>query len=479
MKQTIPFPRLRLGSVVTLALTAFLVTACAVDGYDDNERFTTVTGQTLESPDADAITITPDATGAKQTITWPLVSGAGGYLVSLYDVTDDANPVTVFADSLVDGTTLTVKRAEDTNYKLAIKTAANEKANNKGSETPSEKLFTTFTSTFASIPSGTDLTEYFTTNPAPADSASVDLCYDLEAGGTYTMSGALEPGLNKITLRCTNKKNKPTITFTGDKAGFVVNAGLTLKNIDFDCAQSTAPFIAGDASPKATEVSGAYVIYDKLNIQNCKIDNLTNYFFYDNKKTWYVEYLIVNNCLVHLTPNKTYDAIFWLNKGRGSLLNFTVSNSTFYETGANDYKYFYQCGGRPKNIKYALANTNYENSTFYHVAWNGQWGNYNGLAGQSTSYWTMTNCIFYDCSRSGVARRFLAGRQNQPTATFLNNTYMHKDGTFDDPTGYDNTGTDIKADPQFKDPENADFTISGTSQVSLGTGDPRWLPTTK
>lgn len=71
MKQTIPFPRLRLGSVVTLALTAFLVTACAVDGYDDNERFTTVTGQTLESPDADAITITPDATGAKQTITAP------------------------------------------------------------------------------------------------------------------------------------------------------------------------------------------------------------------------------------------------------------------------------------------------------------------------------------------------------------------------------------------------------------------------
>ena len=100
------------------------------------------------------------------------------------------------------------------------------------------------------------------------------------------------------------------------------------------------------------------------------------------------------------------------------------------------------------------------------------------MAGQSNSYWTLTNDIFYNCSSSGVARRFLAGKQNQSTATFLNNTYAQNDGTiFDTPTGYDNTGTDIKEDPGFKDPANADFTISSTSkQASLGTGDPRWLP---
>ena len=84
-----------------------------------------------------------------------------------------------------------------------------------------------------------------------------------------------------------------------------------------------------------------------------------------------------------------------------------------------------------------------------------QWGNYNGVASKKTSYWNMKNCIFYNCSSSGVARRFLAGKQNQATAVFENN---------------------IKEDPLFADPANGDFTISGATQIARKTGDPRWLP---
>ena len=88
----------------------------------------------------------------------------------------------------------------------------------------------------------------------------------------------------------------------------------------------------------------------------------------------------------------------------------------------------------------------------------------------------MKNCIFFDCSASGVARRFLAGKRDQKTATFENNTYMKADGTFDNPAGYDNSGTQIEEDPCFADPANGNFTISGPTQVARRTGDPRWLP---
>ena len=59
--------------------------SCAEDGYDDETFRSTVTNSTLTSPAADGIVITPSADGKTQTISWKVVDGAGGYLVSLYD----------------------------------------------------------------------------------------------------------------------------------------------------------------------------------------------------------------------------------------------------------------------------------------------------------------------------------------------------------------------------------------------------------
>ena len=408
-----------------------------------------------------------------------MVFGAGGYIVSVYDVTTPDKPVAVdsIENKLVDGTAITLSRKEDTYYKFSIKSAANVKANNTGAETKSEISYNTYTPTYKTIPDNTDLTQYLAAKALPADSTSIDLCFDLVEGGSYTMSGVISPGLNKITLRCTNKNERPTVKFTGN-AGFVMDAGLTLKNINIDCGTSTAPFVSMNATPLITSTNGYYILKDKLNIQSCNIDNVSNYFVYDNKQKVYIENVVVNNCIVHLTPAAVLDAVFYLNKG-GNILSLTVSNSTFYETGTSDYKFFYQTSGRASNVKYQSNNTTYANSTFYNVCYNGQWGNYNSMAGQSNSYWNMTDCIFAYCSPTGVARRFLAGKKNQKTATFKNNTYMQKatDGvTFDTPTGYDDTGTDIKENPSFKNPDGADFTISNAAQVNAKTGDPRWLP---
>jgi hypothetical protein len=103
------------------------------------------------------------------------------------------------------------------------------------------------------------------------------------------------------------------------------------------------------------------------------------------------------------------------------------------------------------------------------------------MQGKSTSYWVMTNCIFYDCSTSGsVPRRFLHGQayaSSPKNKTFNYNTYMKNDGTFQDPQNYDTSGTIIEEDPQFANPAAGDFTIGASSkQAALKTGDPRWLP---
>jgi len=480
------------GCLLISSVALSLFASCARDGFDDEQWESKTQNTQLSSPDANDITITPSADGKTMTITWPVVSGAGGYIVNLYDTNNPETPIVT--DSLVDGCSITVKREEDVNYVLKIQTAANATYSNTAAASATEKSFSTFTPTYMTIPSGSDLYEWFAANPLPADSIGTNINYDLEAGGQYTLSNMLDFGANTVTLRSTSKTNWATVTFTGETSSFEISAGLTLKYLNFDCSGSLSAFIAMSATPAIAGVPvtawgttyNFYVISDPIVVMNCKIDNLNSYFFWDNQVTcWFPATVTVDNCLVHLTTSPeakiSSAAYFWTNKGAGFVRNLTVSNSTFYNTGESSAKYFYQSGGfgisqTKESIGWTDNTLTYDHCTFYNVCPKGQWGNYNGLAGKSTSYWNMLDCIFYNCSSGATARRFLHGKQNQATATFQNNTYMKEDGTFETPTPYDNSGTQIEEDPQFKDPANGDFTISGPTQVARGTGDPRWLP---
>ena len=116
-----------IGSGLLLGAAMLLTTSCAEDGYDDDERFDNgVSGQTLTSPSADDITITPSADGKTQTISWPVVMGAGGYQFSIYDASNLDSPIV--KDSLVDGCSVTVKRDEDMNYRVDLKTVGSTKS---------------------------------------------------------------------------------------------------------------------------------------------------------------------------------------------------------------------------------------------------------------------------------------------------------------------------------------------------------------
>jgi hypothetical protein len=316
----------------------------------------------------------------------------------------------------------------------------------------------------------------------------------LPAGVELTLNEAVE--LTEPLTIVSDEKNPATIVA---KAGFIINEGLTLKNINFECSASTAPFIQLSKTPTIKPVTinawgtdyNLYLIKEPIEVINCTVNGLKSFFLTDNKiennGAWFPTTILVDNCLVQLeTPaNNSNNAYFYTNNGGGFAKDMTVKNSTFYNTTDFGFRYFVRYGGfgitqAQEAFGWEATTLSYENSTFYNVCQNdGQWGNYNGLAGKTTSYWSMTNCIFWNCSTSGsVPRRFLHGKdysKNPENKTFLNNTYMKNDGTFQDPQNYDKSGTNIEEDPNFADPANGDFHISDSKQAELGTGDPRWL----
>lgn len=487
----------KLCSGLLVGAAALLMASCAVDGFDNDEAYgSDVRNAQLVSPAADDITVTSSPDGKTQTFTWPVVPGAGGYLVSYY--AEGASEYIV-TDSIVDGCSITVQREEDVNYVFTIKTLGNEEMNNIGAETATEKKVSTFTPTFEVIPAGSNLNEWFAANPIPETALTEMLNYDLEAGGEYTLTGTLDFDGHRVTLRTNDKVNHAKIIFVpGGTPKITTAAQMSMKYLDFDCAGQSASsgvfeYSANSTVPAANTVNpalyawaGPYVA-DPITFVSCNFDNVMGYFFYDNSQKVFAENVLVEDCVVHLTPAASNSgAVFYTNKG-GHINNLKVTTSTFYESDdcAGDIKYFFQDSNKAPDL-YAdgtgerAAATNsvtYTNCTFYHVTWNGgEWGNYNGMRSKTYSYWTMLDCIFYDCSPSGVARRFIY-QANQPTATFANNTYMNNDGTFQSPGDYDKSGTNIEEDPQFANPAAADFTIgASTKQAALKTGDPRWLP---
>lgn len=475
-------------AMLPLAVGALLLASCAQDGYDDDERFTSdVTNTTLESPAVEDITIEASADGSQTNISWPVVHGAGGYICSVYDVSDPDNPVAVdeVADSLVDGCQLVVSRTEDTNYQLSIRTAGNEKYNNKEAETATTVDFTTFTETYASIPANTDLAQWFASN-LPA-SGEGELCFDLEAGAEYTMSGDVNLGNLQVTLRTTSRTNPAKITVTG-ASSFVPANGFVLKYLDIDCSASTAPLIKMSATPDesikgATGSGDYYNILQPITINGCNIENLKSSLYTDNGVKYCAGTFLITNSVIHfnLDGTGTVDEGSLINAYGGHINNFTAQNSTCYNMGAETVKYFlrYNNSGRADRAGYLSDYVNFRNCTFYNFGCD-QFCNYGGLAGRETSNFTVASNIFVSCG-DNVARRIVAGRVGSAKASFSYNTYMNADGSFQSTNGscagYDDSGTAIEEDPGFANPSQGDFTVSGASQISFGTGDPRWLPT--
>lgn len=473
------------GKMFSMLLTAGLLSfASCAEGVDDESWSSSVKGEIMKSPGAEELVITKSADESTLTISWPVVEGAGGYLFSLYIVDDPANPVAVGEENeFVDGCSVNRDLKSDTNYKIVVKTLGNDKYDNKDAESATEVAYSTLVPTFASIPPG-DIYEYFQANPVPTEKTGEEIAYVLEGGAQYTMSGQVDFGNQFVTFRG-DKTKHAKVAMTNDASIVISAGGLKVKFIDFDCSgmdasKSESSFIKFDKElDESIKTSkGYYTIYDPIVIQQCTIKDLPGHLFYDNKKKYVAATGLVDNCIVQTATaaNDTKNnGLVYFNQGW--INDFTVKNSTFYNTSSTDAKYFVRYGSSARCDRAGFTQNflSFYNNTFYKIANKGQWGNYNSFAGRNTSYWYMMDNIFLESGKGEVARRYLGGRQNQKTAYFDNNTYWYN-GATENYNNYDKSGTVIDADPMLADPANGDFTVGGAEQLARRTGDPRWLP---
>lgn len=479
-------------------------TSCA-DGFEDDEKFSSsVTNTQLESPDASKVKMTnstDDKGNPQVTIEWPVVYGAGGYQFSFYNVDDPDNPVSVGEeDQLVDGCSAVRPTQEDTKYEVVIWALGSEKYNNKTAVTPTEVAYTTLVPSVAVIPDGSDLAEYFAANPiAKSDS---EQAFELEAGGSYTLNGVLDLGLNWITLRG-DKIDHPKLTY-GIDGRLITKSGLKLKFMDIDCSalssgSSTSSLLLLNSDPASLPTAGTggyYFIEKEIAIQSCNISGLNKYLLYDNNVKYTLKTFRIQDCVVAINSSSG-ETIYMQG---GGICDLYFIQNTFYGLVPSSSSFFirYNNSARPTTdrLGFISGSFNIYNNTFYNVVSNGQMGNYSGMNHANTKL-NLTRNLFVNCGDKYVIRRMSGG--TNMARTLIYNCYWY-DGGFAEgeemghsqgdnatankaapATGYYDTPT-FAGPVNDPDPTKVNFTVvSSTEGLILNNqaGDPRWLPSTE
>ena len=468
-----------------LFVAFMLLFASCVDGYKDEVTWTSSVRDTnLESPAVDDITIRFNAGEETQTIGWPLVPGAGGYQVSVYNIDNPDQPIPIGVENqIVDKPSIELPATEDTRYKVLIKTMGNPTNNNKEAASATEKLYDNMLAVTAIIPSGTNLTDYFTTNPIPA--SPIELCYELEAGGEYTMNGNVSIGQTSVTIRG-NKVNRPKLTVT---EGSFVNGGggfkLRFMEIDYNnfAGGTSSAVILMDSNFPETGLTGSGYAVTPLPvaIESCKITGLKYYLFYDNGQKYAMGTFLIKDCVIGRSANQNAAEIRF---AAGMAKDMTFINSTFYsEAVGGDNRLIQISSGNATSVQpigetWVNGGLTVTNCTFYQVAKGSHSFNANGafrLAGDNI---IIMNTLFVDSFNKEAIRRFRSSNAI-PTFTGNYNSYWF-DGEF--PTNEvehnqgDKSGTHIETNPELTYLGNGEFRMEGAAQIARRVGDPRWLP---
>lgn len=477
------------GGIACIAAAAFMLSAC-VDGYDEDPGFeSSVKNATLEAVDADAIIVQSSTDGSSFTFTWPVVHGAGGYEVKLFNVSDPNQPQLVKADT-VDACKATASREDDTNYTLTVRALSNAQLNNTAPDQPTSKSFTTFTPTFAAIHAEqySDLKAYFDEHPLPEGNHEM-LCFDLDGGANYTLSGNVDFGGHNVTIRCTNKSNHARLTLA-QGAKLITFGSLYIKYLDIDCSQTNKTIIELSETPDDSlktkimyggKESGYYFIMDPIVYQSCNIKKLGASIIADKAK-YDVRSFTINDCIIEVdhtesATNITSDPVINL-KTSSFITDLLVKNSTIYSKERINTA-FLQYNGRPKEIDATseLQKITFTGTTLYQLSYGSNFRGDTRTQGQKTNYFTVEKCIIVDCGKKNFINSLLRQLSTSPTVSYYKNTYWWDGENVSEAQvcdGGDHSGTALETDPEFRDPANGDFTPLGAQQQAEKTGDPRW-----
>lgn len=412
-----------------LACGLWLLWGCA-EGYDPPRGFDAgVRNTRLENPHPDSITFTVNAAGDEATIKWPLVRGAGGYIVSFRNVDDPAAPTAVggYDNKLVDGLSITVPVAEDSKYSFDLQAAGDAALGNTDATGTAHKEVSTLVPSFVTIPDGEDISAwlkaYTATRPFPAcdpDNPRYDeTAIELQPGGQYTMSEAVDFRTQKVTFRG-DKLRWATIRMLG-KAAFCTCSGLKMKYLKIDCAESAAGGLicmsqsTGDNPlPDSIKVQNMgytgsklgkdfFIVQDPIYISECWIKDLPAALAYDNDTGCAWWYLTISNCIIQQNNTSGKPFINFEKKGI-AIKHLTLTNSTLYNiTDAGSYwlRFSNKTANQTvrvwgeKDATYKTSTTDVVNCTFSKQFARGKMANNNH---GNNNILTFARNIFYDCA---------------------------------------------------------------------------------
>lgn len=488
---------------ILCATIVLIVTSC-VDGFIDKEGFSSgVKNSTLSSPDS--VTLTPSADESYITVSWPIVVGAGGYKVSLYNTTSGTSDDGT-ANLFVDGDTIQRPFDAESNYMAVIKTVGNTKDNNVATNDSTVGRYGQ--TVYATIPSGTDLYTYFQTNPVPKSTTTI--LYQLVPKGQYTMSGNVSCGLTPVKFRG-DATNHPTVTMTvgstGATTSFITDgSGLNFVRINFDCsALKGNGLVSFNPTINSAATQSAWGVIDNLPIAftSCKITGLPVPLLCDGGQKYALVTFSISDCII--AQNLTSGNLFFGTIGstvEGFIKDIMLTKSTFYNTATATSGYLITLTNSTYATKITGANWTSGSITLTNCTlWNMYSGvvgkrcmNYTGFSNLAANVYSLQKNIFLDCDdrTSAYTISNAVNRNGTPTAKYTSNTYWITGGTAATTTGsypgcpldeiysstytYADSGNPIISDPQLKSTSTGDFTLQGPTQITYQTGDPRWWP---
>jgi len=283
----------------------------------------------------------------------------------------------------------------------------------------------------------------------------------------------------QVEIKGVEEKEATLIVADG---GITISDNFTLNNVDINASANTKALITLNSEPTVGFFEGSeYYGIDYVKFISANLLDVKGSIIWDGNAKYCVKELTFENCGIILNTESTNNQAF-VSFQAGGVKDFTFKCSTVTQRGEEENNYFLRYNNSARLDRFGFdketmtQSINYINCTFYKVGKNGQWGNYNGFAGQKYSEWHVVNNIWVDCGNGQISRRILGGRNasSYNICEFANNTYWFNGAPETGNESYD-ASIGLDTDPAFKDIASGDFTPTGAKQVELKTGDPFWF----
>ncbi len=480
-------------------LASVMMLASCSKGFDSDETFSsTVKDSQLTSPTLTKANfsqkVNSDGSESIQ-VTWDAVMGAGGYYYRVDNV-DGSEPV-LLVEGNTDKSMFLFPKAEDTKYRVTVKTLGNEKLNNKAATEATEFAYSTMIEA-QTIPNGQDIAAFIKANIKDTDD---EQAFELEAGGSYEINEEIDFGKYKVTFRG-NKVNYPIVTFGYD--GVIrTAASLKVKWIKFDCTGQNSKGVFEGSSNPPSSLEGSnftgfpdnvYYLQDPIIFQDCWFKNVNKCLFYSGECSWGIEDLRVVNCLVQLDNDGTkfgdaavictYSGTSYYRDKQswyGAVRNVTIKESTIYNLKDNAKNRMIRFLNKSfaKTFDSSAGSATLTNNTFIKTMSDKEFANNTPNAADYTI--TFNGNVLYICARLA---KFIQGSNTVICDVNKNTSYTLPEKTGDGARFANDFKYCTEEDPGFTEADlkeldlnapNGGLNLKAKGTISSTIGDPRWL----